>query len=124
METLEKQRPENVADSTTDRISPASKAERVSLQNGNSVYSDGHHHSHSGEHCHSDEHHHHSDEHHHEEHRHHSGHHHRRSRSGGYQPTKKLLSNKRFCILLGIFMTALLAFLFVLFLYIGNNTGV
>ena len=100
MDTLEKQRRETAADPTSARISPASDTENVSLPNGNSVYSGEHHHSHSGKH-------------------HHSGRR-RRSRSDLRLSVRKLFSNKVFCVLLGIFMTALLAFLFVLFLYIGS----
>ena len=105
METLEKQRRETAADPTSARISPASDTENVSLPNGNSVYSGEHHHS-EGHHSHSGEH-------------HHSGRR-RRSRSDLRLSVRKLFSNKMFCVLLGIFMTALLAFLFVLFLYIGS----
>lgn len=113
METLEKQRRETAADPTSARISPASDTENVSLPNGNPVYSGEHHHSHSGEHHHSEGHHSHSGEHHHSGRR-------RRSRSDLRLSVRKLFSNKVFCVLLGIFMTALLAFLFVLFLYIGS----
>ena len=118
MDTLEKQRRETAADPTSARISPASVTENVSLHNENSVYSGEHHHSHSGEHHHSEGHRSHSGEHH-----HHHSRRRRRSRSDFRLSVRKLFSNKVFCVLLGIFMTALLAFLFFLFLYIGSLAG-